>query len=108
MGATMMPIMSAALQTLRGPTVARGSTLLNIIQQVAASIGTAIFSVLLTNGMKNDVDLMGANPLADLAGVFSSTFWVATVMIAVVLIPAFLLPRKKADAPVDPALMMGH
>ncbi|WP_166389287.1 DHA2 family efflux MFS transporter permease subunit [Nocardioides ochotonae] len=108
MGATMMPIMSAALQTLRGPTVARGSTLLNIIQQVAASIGTAIFSVLLTNGVKNDVDLTGPNPLADLAGVFSGTFWVATVMIAAVLIPAFLLPRRKAEVPADPALMMGH
>ena len=53
MGATMMPIMSAALATLSDASIARGSTLMNIIQQVAASIGTALFSVLLTNGFNS-------------------------------------------------------
>ena len=52
MGGTMMPIMTAALATLTDHTVARGSTLLNITQQVAASIGTALFSVILTNQIK--------------------------------------------------------
>lgn len=106
MGATMMPIMSAALQTLREHTIARGSTLMNIIQQVAASIGTAIFSVLLGNGIRNDVG--ATDPVGDLAGVFSSVFWVGTVMVAVVLVPALFLPRKRPEAPVDPALTMGH
>ena len=55
MGCTIMPIMTAALQTLRDHEIARASTLMNITQQVAASIGTALFSVLLTNGF-NDVD----------------------------------------------------
>ena len=32
--------------------MARGSTLLNITQQVAASMGTALFSVILTNEIK--------------------------------------------------------
>ncbi len=53
MGCTMMPTFSAALSTLRDHTIARGSTLMNIIQQVAASVGTAIFTVLLTNGFKD-------------------------------------------------------
>lgn len=53
MGATMMPMFSAALATLTDHSVARGSTLLNITQQVAASIGTALFSVLLTRGFNN-------------------------------------------------------
>jgi EmrB/QacA subfamily drug resistance transporter len=53
MGATMMPIMTAALATLTDHNVARGSTLLNIQQQVAASIGTALFSVILTNELKD-------------------------------------------------------
>ena len=52
MGATMMPIMTAALATLTAHNVARGSTLLNITQQVAASMGTALFSVILTNELK--------------------------------------------------------
>ena len=58
MGGTMMPIMTSALQTLKDAEIARGSTLMNITQQVAASIGTALFSVLLTNGF-NGSDALG-------------------------------------------------
>jgi EmrB/QacA subfamily drug resistance transporter len=53
MGGTMMPIMTSALQTLTDHNIARGSTLMNITQQVAASIGTALFSVILTNEIKS-------------------------------------------------------
>jgi EmrB/QacA subfamily drug resistance transporter len=49
MGATMMPIMTSALKTLKHHDVARGSTLLNITQQIASSVGVATFSVVLTN-----------------------------------------------------------
>ena len=140
MGATMMPIMSAALATLSEHTIARGSTFLNITQQVAASIGTALFSVLLTNGFKDSdsIKLLGAvgalkdqpassprcwtrpastpvtsrsltaRALADMADAFSNVFVVATILVACCLIPAFFLPRKKADKPVDPTAMMGH
>lgn len=52
MGATMMPIMTSALKTLTAHQVARGSTLLNITQQVASSIGVAIISVILTTSLK--------------------------------------------------------
>jgi EmrB/QacA subfamily drug resistance transporter len=53
MGATMMPIMTTALKTLKHHDVARGSTLLNITQQIASSVGVAIFSVVLTNQFKD-------------------------------------------------------
>ncbi|WP_229071109.1 DHA2 family efflux MFS transporter permease subunit [Actinoplanes sp. DH11] len=49
MGGTMMPIMTSALRTLTNHEVARGSTLLNILQQIAGSIGTAVMSVILSN-----------------------------------------------------------
>ncbi|PRY52919.1 EmrB/QacA subfamily drug resistance transporter [Knoellia remsis] len=54
MGGTMMPLMTSAIKTLTAHQVARGSTLLNITQQVASSIGVAIISVVLTNGLNND------------------------------------------------------
>ena len=38
MGATMMPLFTSALKTLTAHEVARGSTLLNITQQVASSV----------------------------------------------------------------------
>ena len=53
MGGTMMPLMTSALKTLTAHQVARGSTLLNITQQVASSFGVAIISVLLTNSIES-------------------------------------------------------
>jgi EmrB/QacA subfamily drug resistance transporter len=60
MGATMMPLMTSALKTLTSHQVARGSTLLNITQQIASSIGVAVMSVVLTNGLKSDPLLVQA------------------------------------------------
>jgi EmrB/QacA subfamily drug resistance transporter len=91
MGGTMMPIMAAALRTLSDHDIARGSTLMNIVQQVAASMGTALFSVLLTNNLKSAATLPAA------AEGYADVFVVATVLVASVLVPAFLLPRRKPE-----------
>ncbi len=113
MGATMMPIMTSALKTLTSHEVARGATLLNIVQQIASSVGVAIMSVLLTNALKdsatalpaiatwNDpalVDKLGgpegvARGLAEAADAFGSTYWVAAFLVLLTLVPAFFLPR---------------
>jgi MFS family permease len=110
MGGTMMPIMSSALATLRDHTIARGSTLMNIVQQVSASIGTAVFTVLLTNGLQDTIS--ATTPPAEIpsltASVYGDVFLVGAVMVALVLIPAFFLPRKKVEHQVDPALLVGH
>jgi EmrB/QacA subfamily drug resistance transporter len=126
MGATMMPIMTSALQSLKDHEIARGSTLMNITQQVAASIGTALFSVLLTNGF-NGSDAVGQfraaaesprglrsltdptvvpRALADMADSFAGVFVVATVLVALCLVPAVLLPRRKASAPSEAELIV--
>lgn len=60
MGGTMMPIMTSALKTLTNHEVARGSTLLNIVQQVGASVGAAVMSVILTNGIQASRVIEGA------------------------------------------------
>jgi EmrB/QacA subfamily drug resistance transporter len=122
MGMTMMPIMSSALATLKHDTVARGSTLMNIVQQSAGSVGTAVMSVILTNQVLNRPAasmymgvLQGAVPAdkvppgaveagqASLADAFGATFWVALVLVALCLIPAFMLPRKPPADTVDGA-----
>lgn len=121
MGATMMPIMTAALQTLTHQQVARGSTLMNIVQQVAGSIGTATMSVVLTNQILNrplagpsiaaqsDPRIAAQLPpgavrtgLEQAAAAFGVTFMVALVLIALCLIPGFLLPKNKPDVSMDP------
>ncbi len=111
MGGTMMPMMTSALQTLKDAQIARGSTLMNITQQVAASIGTALFSVLLTNGFNGSsavTALRGAveqgqqpNPeiipqaFSDMSQSFAQVFLVATILVALCIVPALLLPRRK-------------
>jgi EmrB/QacA subfamily drug resistance transporter len=115
MGGTMMPIFTTALKTLTHHEVARGSTLLNITQQIASSIGVAVMSVVLTNNLKDSpialpaiasrqdpslVDKLGgpegvAKGLVDAAQAFAGSFWVAAVLVALTLIPASFLPRRR-------------
>jgi EmrB/QacA subfamily drug resistance transporter len=112
MGMTMMPIMSAALKTLKQENVARASTSLNIIQQVSASIGTAMLSVILFNeikdrmppappgapasgAMQNVPDAVREQVAPLLSDAYSSTFVWALVLLAVAFLPALLLPRGK-------------
>ena len=144
MGGTMMPIMTSAIKTLTSHQVARGSTLLNITQQIASSVGVAIMSVVLTSGLKNDtlVSQAGAfgeatknvtdpgqiqqilakfpavaeilakagadqaagqaallSAVRDAMGkVFGSSFLVAAFLVALTLIPAFMLPRQHEES----------
>ncbi|EWC58617.1 Multidrug resistance protein B [Actinokineospora spheciospongiae] len=114
MGAAMMPLMTAALQTLNDHTIARGSTLMNIVQQVAASVGTAVMSVVLTNQINGseaigrlatksfepqEAPALAAQAQADTASGFAIAFTVAFVLLLLTLVPAFLLPRRKVETP---------
>jgi len=63
MGGTMMPIMTSALKTLTSHEVARGSTLVNILQQIGSSIGAAVMSVILTSKLNESPVIPGVpNP----------------------------------------------
>src|ERR1700712_200851 len=116
MGATMMPLFTSALKTLRAHEVARGSTLLNITQQMASSVGVAIMSVLLTNHLQasklpgpamaslKDPTLVENIPhaaivkgLEDAGSAFAQTYWVAWSLVLLTLIPALFLPRKREE-----------
>jgi DHA2 family multidrug resistance protein len=66
MGCTMMPVSGAAVQTLRQEQVARGSTLINVNQRVAGSVGTAVMSVILTSQINGSHALSVANKAAAL------------------------------------------
>ncbi|HEY0533113.1 MAG TPA: DHA2 family efflux MFS transporter permease subunit [Actinoplanes sp.] len=117
MGSTMMPIMTSALKTLRSAEVARGSTLLNITQQIASSIGVAVMSVILTNGLKHATNGGAAiqarqdpriaqqlgesgikTGLANAAHAFAHTYWVAFALVLVTVVAALFLPRKQEES----------
>lgn len=133
MGMTMMPIMSAALATLTADKVADGSTLMNVVQQAAASIGTAVISVILASHLKSSPasgmailsntdpktydKLAGAQQVPatpphewfeSAANAFGDTFIVAVVLIAITFLPSLMLPRKRianSDASSAPVAM---
>jgi EmrB/QacA subfamily drug resistance transporter len=114
MGATMMPLFTSALKTLKAHEVARGSTLLNIIQQIASSVGVAVMSVILTQHLQSSPSAQQAvayqlgqssqrppdfaQGLVDAAKAFADTYWVAWVLVVLTLIPAFFLPRKREES----------
>lgn len=128
MGGTMMPIFTSALKTLKSHDVSRGSTLINVIQQVAASVGVAVMSVVLTNQQNaseafkamralGEAKELGAQApgwaletaqrlgdsfqsiaLDDLAGSFSAAYWVAVTALVLTLIPVAFLPRKREES----------
>lgn len=63
LGMTMMPVMTSALKSLSHHDTARGSTLVNIVQQIGGSIGTAVMSVILTTKLNTSPVVPGlVNP----------------------------------------------
>jgi hypothetical protein len=73
MGATMMPTFTSALKTLANHEVARGSTLLNITQQVSSSCGVALMSVILTNQLNESPVIPGTGEIPGLSGGLTET-----------------------------------
>jgi len=73
MGATMMPLFTSALKTLAAHDVARGSTLLNITQQISSSVGVALMSVVLTNHLNNSPVIPGTEKIPQLDGGLTET-----------------------------------
>lgn len=61
MGSSVMPLFTAAMQPLKPKDVARGSTLLNVVQQVGNATGISVISVVLTNAMKSGPVLPGSD-----------------------------------------------
>jgi predicted MFS family arabinose efflux permease len=120
MGATMMPVFSGAMQTLRRSAVAKASTSLNILQQVGASIGTAVLSVILATALTARLPHAGGSgggglgatqnlppavhdriaPL--MADAFGHTFWWAVGLLVVAWASSLLLPKNKPEPVDDP------
>jgi EmrB/QacA subfamily drug resistance transporter len=116
MGASMMPAMTAAYQTIQRPQMARATTALNIIQRIGGSIGVALLSVVLTHQLSSRVPgssgsegALGAAQTASarardavaprIAEAFGHTFWWGLGIIVLAVIPALLLPRRKPPVP---------
>jgi EmrB/QacA subfamily drug resistance transporter len=92
-GMTMMPAMSAAYASLRPSDIAHATPQLNVLQRVGGSIGTAILTVVLQNGISDRVAAAGRTAPDVIAPAFSNTYWWVFAVTAVALLPALLLAR---------------
>lgn len=112
LGAVMMPTISAAYADLGRDVVTRAAPTLSAIQQVGASLGSALLVTVLTRRLTNQLathgipaagggaDQMGsippqAMPIVGplLADSFGYAFWVAFALTTVIIIPTMFLPR---------------
>jgi len=97
---TLMPVMTSALNQLPPKWYAHGSAMANTMQQISASIGTAILVTLVAIGTKNFVPTGSIAPdlierQAQVSG-FEWAFMGSTIMSLLALILAlFLHPPKK-------------
>ena len=93
-GLAMMPAMTAAYATLRPEQVNDAAPQLNVLQRVGGSIGTAIFTVVLQNGIT-------ANTPDAIAASFAHTYWWVVGVSVVALLPTIMLAiieRRPAPA----------
>ena len=106
LGATVMPSMAVAYQSVPREAAADATAAINVIQRIAASIGTALLAVVLQRSIAERIPGAGgslrvlpagarADDAASLAAAFGATFWVAAGLVAAALIPALLLPRAE-------------
>jgi EmrB/QacA subfamily drug resistance transporter len=93
-GMTMMPAMSAAYAALTPADIAHATPQLNVIQRVGGSIGTALLTVVLQNGINHRLAAAGRGASsAVVAPAFAATYWWVFAVTAVALLPAVVLAR---------------
>jgi EmrB/QacA subfamily drug resistance transporter len=109
MGFTMMPAISAAYARLSSDAIARATTMVNIVQRVGGSFGTALFAVVLQRQIASSIPGPGGHVLSTgvvrtseraqqlLADSFGHTFWWVVGCTAVGIVPALFLPRHREE-----------
>jgi EmrB/QacA subfamily drug resistance transporter len=109
LGATIVPSMAVAYQAVPREAVAHATSTINVTQRIAGSVGTALLAIVLQRRIAANLPSFdgGVAQLAglpdpervrvapELAHAFGATFWVAFGLVAIALVPALLLPRRR-------------
>jgi EmrB/QacA subfamily drug resistance transporter len=90
-GATLVPIMSAAFRGLEPASVPRASSSLRIMQQLGGSFGSAALFIIIQHQL-----ISHPHTAVGLAAAFSATFWWVLAFAGVMLIPVLFLPGRAA------------
>jgi EmrB/QacA subfamily drug resistance transporter len=105
LGFTMMPAMAAAYATLERSHVPRATPMLNVLQRVGGSLGTAVLAVILQRQITSELGGAGgglgaareasgaarARVAEPIATAFAHTYWWAMAGTALALVPAAVL-----------------
>lgn len=99
LGATIVPTMTAAYQAIPPGAVADATVQLNVLQRIAGSLSTAVFAVVLQNGLEG-----ATTPAAQADGFGTAFWWVVAIGVAGTL-PTLLLiaVERKAETSRRPA-----
>jgi EmrB/QacA subfamily drug resistance transporter len=114
LGFTMMPAMAAAYATLDRSQVPRATPMLNVLQRVGGSLGTAVLAVVLQRQITAEVGAAGGGGLeaarsaasdaareqvaGPLATAFAHAYWWSMAMTALALVPAAVLALTERRA----------
>ena len=93
LGFTMMPAMAAAYATLERRQVPRATPMLNVMQRVGGSLGTAVLAVVLQQQLAQ-----AGRRAGPVAAAFAHTYWWAMGITALALAPALVLARVQRTA----------
>ena len=96
LGFTMMPAMAAAYSTLERWQVPRATPMLNVVQRVGGSLGTAVLAVVLAAPARRTRPARRRRPAV--ASAFAHTYWWAMAITAVALVPAIVLAHAQRTA----------
>ena len=105
-GMTFSPVAAASYRGLSHHQLPRATTIINIMRQIGASLGVAVFAVVLEQQLKHRFPSsngsIGAIPKHlppvlqnSLAGAFSTTFWWSFLTCLLVIIPTLFLKKGK-------------
>jgi EmrB/QacA subfamily drug resistance transporter len=121
LGATIVPSMAVAYQTVPREAVSQATSSINVIQRIAGSVGTALLAVVLQRSIAANLTGFGggigalatlspaerSQAAPELANAFGTAFWVAFALVVAALVPALLLPRAAREAPPAPEAAAG-
>jgi EmrB/QacA subfamily drug resistance transporter len=91
-GFAFMPAFAAAFAALRRSEISDATPQLNVLQRTGGSIGTALLAVVLARAS------IGTHTLAGRAGAYGTSFWVATALTALAIVPCVILLRAERAA----------
>jgi EmrB/QacA subfamily drug resistance transporter len=94
-GLSMMPAMTAAFRRLAPSDIAHATPQLSVLQRVGGSVGTALLTVVLQNGLTS-----GAHTPQAAAAAFCHTYMWVLALTAIAVLPAIVLARSERTEPV--------